>query len=631
MLQLLRNKAQSMFIQIIVVIIALVFIFWGVGANMMGSREAALVVNDEEITFQEFQQSYDRSYQRMADQFGGNIPKGLAESLGIKNQVISQMIQTTLLRQGAREMGIIVSAEEIQDIVKDMVQFQDNGNFSMERYKAVLSSNRMTPSKFESSMRYDKLSETAARSIGNFVTIASDFEILDIFNQANKEISLNYLAVTPSFFSDRIETSDTILSDWFETVKEQYKTEPQLKLRYLAFTYDSVGKKINVDEDMIEKYYRANLNSYKNAEQRHARHILLKAEMSDPESLHAEKSVKAEEILKLAQNSTDFAELAKEYSEGPSRDSGGDLGFFERASMVPAFDAAVFAMKTGEISKVIKTRFGYHIILLEEIKPATTRELSDVKESIVKTLQRKEAETIAFQVANSAYEGIIGAGSLEKYADANPDAEITETDFFTRSKLPVLLSGDQEFTNKAFALNKGELSSLIKGQSGFAIFYAENTIEPALPSFAEVKDRLQVDYTKKQSKTMAETTAKELLTDIRSGKDLKTVASSQGLEIKSSGFISQKTQGQNSAFPRELLSQAFLLSSVSPFPEEIGQVGSDYYVYGFVDSKTPDMTEESDEIQQLKDDLVRFKQQQLLSAWLMHQEKNATITRHQSL
>jgi len=480
-------------------------------------------------------------------------------------------------------------------------------------------------------MRYDKLSETAARSIGNFVTIASDFEIFNIFNQANKKISLNYVTISPSLFSDRVEINDTILSDWFETVKEQYKTDPQLKLKYLVFTYDSVGKKIEIDENGVEKYYQANLDSYKIAEQRHARHILLKAEKSDPEVVHTEKSAKAAEVLKLARDGNDFSELAKEYSEGPSGASGGDLGFFARGSMVPAFDATVFKMKTDEISEVIKTRFGYHIILLEEIKPAGTRELLEVRDAIVKILQRKEAEIIAFQVANNSYEGIIGDGSLKKYGEDNPDAEIVETGFFTRSKPPAAIAADQEFVTKAFALNKGELSSLIKGQSGYAIFYAEDIIEPAFPPFTDVKDRLQADYKKFKSEDMAETTAKKLLADIRSDKDFNTAASDQGLEIEQSGFLSQKTVDQNGAFPKELLSQAFLLSSAVLFPEEVGKSGGDYYVYGFADSQTPEMTEESDEILQLKNDLLRFKQQQMLSAWLMHQEKGATVTQHQSL
>ena len=631
MLQKLRNKAQSTFIQIIVVIIALVFIFWGVGANMGGSREAALLINDDEVSFQEFQQAYDRAYERFSDQFGGNIPKGLAETLGIKQQVINQLIQTTLLRQGAAQMGIIVSGEEIQAIIKEMVQFQENGAFNLEQYKTVLTSNRLAPSKFEASMRYDKLSETAAREIGNFVTVATDFETQDIFNQLNKQVSLNYIRISPSSFTDKIEVNDEILSNWLETVKEAYKTDSQLKLKYLAFTYDSVGEKIEIDQAEIEKYYQANLSSYQIAEQRHARHILLKADENSPETLHSEKSSKAAEIMELARGGENFIELAKKYSEGPSKDSGGDLGFFGPGSMVPPFDAAVFAMKPGDISEVVKTRFGYHIILLEDIKPQTTRELADVQDTITKTLQRKAAESMAFQVANSAYEGIIGAGSLEKYAEENPSAKIIETEFFSRVKPPETLAKDQQFIDKAFALNKGELSSLIKGRSGYAIFYAEDIIEPAFSTFEDVKDRLQADYIEKKSQEMADKTAKELLDDVRSGKELKTVASEQGIEMEESGYLSQKEPDKNGSFPVELLSQAFLLSSLSPFPEEPGQVGDDYYLYGFTDSKIPESPENSDEIQQLKDNLLRSKQQQLLSAWLMYQEKNAKITQHQSL
>ena len=631
MLQKLRNKAQSTFIQIIVVIIALVFIFWGVGTNMMGSRQAALLINDEEVTFQEFQQAYDRAYERFSDQFGGNIPKGLAETLGIKQQVINQLIQTTLLRQGAAQMGIIVSGEEIQAIIKEMVQFQENGTFNLEQYKAVLTSNRLAPSKFEASMRYDKLSETAAREIGNFVTVATDFETQDIFNQLNKQVSLNYIRISPSSFTDKIEVNEKILSNWLETVKEAYKTDSQLKLKYLAFTYDSVGEKIEIDQAEIEKYYQANLSSYQIAEQRHARHILLKADENSPETLHSEKSSKAAEIMALARGGENFIELAKKYSEGPSKDSGGDLGFFGPGSMVPPFDAAVFAMKPGDISEVVKTRFGYHIILLEDIKPQTTRELADVQDTITKTLQRKAAESMAFQVANSAYEGIIGAGSLEKYAEENPSAKIIETEFFSRVKPPETLAKDQQFIDKAFALNKGELSSLIKGRSGYAIFYAEDIIEPAFSTFEDVKDRLQADYIEKKSQEMADKTAKELLHDLRSGKELKTVASEQGIDMEESGYLSQKEPDKNGSFPVELLSQAFLLSSLSPFPEEPGQVGDDYYLYGFTDSKIPESPENSDEIQQLKDNLLRSKQQQLLSAWLMYQEKNAEITQHQSL
>ena len=103
------------------------------------------------------------------------------------------------------------------------------------------------------------------------------------------------------------------------------------------------------------------------------------------------------------------------------------------------------------------------------------------------------------------------------------------------------------------------------------------------------------------------------------------------MEMEESKYLSQQSQDQNGSFPAELLPQAFLLSSPSPFPEEPGQVADDYYVYSFRDSQTPELAEDSGEIEQLRTNLIQFKQQQLLSAWLMHQEKEAEITRHQSL
>jgi peptidyl-prolyl cis-trans isomerase D len=277
MLQILRKKAQSTFIQIIVVIIALVFIFWGVGANLDGDRQAALTVNGEQIAFQQFQQAYDRAYQRFSDQFGGNVPKGFAETFGLKQQVINQLIQTELLRQGAEKMGIQVSAREIQKIIEDMAPFQENGVFNIERYKAVLAANRMAPTKFEDSMRFDRLSEVAVREISNFANVVTTFEIQEVHSLENEKVALKYVKVSPDRFIDQVTVDDDALKTWFETVKENYKSLPQVKLKYLTFTYDDVGRKIEIDKSKIEEYYQTNLTEFQIPERRHARNILLMA------------------------------------------------------------------------------------------------------------------------------------------------------------------------------------------------------------------------------------------------------------------------------------------------------------------------------------------------------------------
>lgn len=632
MLQILRKKAQSTFIQIIVVIIALVFIFWGVGTNMSGNRQAALVINGDEITFQEFQQAYDRAYQQLSDQFGGNVPKGLAETFGVKQQVINQLVQSTLLRQGAEEMGLQVSGQEIRKIIEEMVQFQQNGVFSMEQYKNVLAANRMAPTKFEASMQIDRLSEVAAREIGNFAAVATDFEIEELYSQVNEKIDLKYIKISPDHFSDKVVIEDAALLEWFETVKDNYKTEPQVKLRYLPFTYEAIGSKIEIDAAKVEEYYQNNLKNFQTPEQRHARHILFKAGDDDSATVHESQKKKAEEVLELALASEDFAALARQYSEGPSKDNGGDLGFFSRGSMVPDFENAAFTLQKGEVSPVVKTRFGYHIIQLEEIRPASTRPLEEVRTEIIKTLQRKEAETaLAFQVANSAYEGIIGSGSLDKYGQDNPDVQILETDFFAKSNAPSELQQDAQFLDSAFALNKGELSSLIKGQSGYVILFAEDFKEPEIPEFETIRKSLETDYRKTKSIEMAEAAATALLASLREGGDLEALADEQGLTVSESGLLSRNGQDSDKTFPASLLETAFKLSAHAPFPDEPGRVADDFYLYAFSAREVPSLPEDSKEVEQYRQNLIQFKQQQLLSAWLRHMEIGSEITQHQSL
>ena len=630
MLQILRKKAQSTFIQIIVVVIALVFIFWGVGTNLTGDRQAALAINDENISFQDYQQAYDRAYQRLSDQFGGNVPKGLAESFGIKQQVINQLIQTSLLRQGAEKMGIHVSGQEIQQIIKNMAPFQEEGTFNIERYKSVLAANRMAPTKFEESMKYDRLSEVAAREIGNFAVIVTDFEIQELYSRQNEKIAVKYVKISSDQFVDKVVVDDTALKAWYETVKEKYQTEPQLKLNYLVFTYADVAGKIAIEPTKITEYYQDNIETYRTPEQRHARHILLQATEQDSQERHQEQAQKAEEVRKLAQNGGDFSSLAQQYSEGPTKDSGGDLGFFSAGQMVPAFDAAVFAMQPGEISQVIKTQFGYHIILLEEIKPPETKSLADATVEITATLQQKEAESLTFQVANDAYEGIIAAGSFAQYTKANPGIQRQDTDFFTRENAPNELQADAQFLEKAFELNKGELSSLIKGQSGYAILFAEDIKEPQLPAFEDKKDILTADYKKAQAQEMAEKAAKDMLQSLRDGNTIDALAQEKGFSVQESGLLSRQEQN-TSTFPSSLTEDVFLLTSASPFPETPGKVENDFFIYSFLDRQIPAMPKDSPEVAQYRENLLRFKQQQLVSAWLRHMEVNAKITRHESL
>ncbi len=630
MLQILRNKAQSIVIQAIVVIIALVFIFWGVGTNLMNNREAAIVVNDEEISFQSFQQTYDRAYENIRTQFGGDIPPGLVENLGIKQQVINQLVQEALLRQGAAEMGIHVSAEEVRRTLKNMVQFQEDGSFSMEKYTSLLAANGYTPTSFEESIRHDMLAQKARLNIGEFATTVTDYEIQDLYRLDKSEIAVRYVTVEAEEYASSITVGEEKLQEWFTGVEDRYKTAPQVKLRYLDFSYENVGSKIAVDEDSIAQYYRDNTAEFTSKERRKARHILFAVDENSGEAVHAEKRKKAEEIVEMARQGSDFAELARQYSEGPSKAQGGELGFFSRGQMVAPFEKAAFRLEEGEISDVVKTDFGYHIIKIEEIVPETARSLEEVSETIEEQLQIEQARPLSFQVANEAYEGIISAGSLDAYLASTPGADAKTTDFFSRNNPPPAFAGDMKFLQAAFSLKQGELSSLIETSQGYAILMAEAVKKPQVPELSDVRERVEADYKAERANTLAEETAKSLLDKARELDGLRPAADKGGFAVKDSEYLSKSSAGE-ADIPPGLVDGAFKLSPSSPLPQEPLQADGSYVVYEFVDKKIPQQELAPEERNRYKNAILQLKQQQILSGWIESQRMQAEVFTHQRL
>lgn len=630
MLQFIRRNTQSVFIQAIVVIIILAFVLWG-GKSMMNSRQSAIQVNKEEISFQDFDTAYKQTYNRVAAQFGGEVPKGLVDSLNLKQQVINQLVRDSLLRQGADKMGIVVSAGEIQDEIQSMVQFHDNNGFNLEKYMTLLSSNRLSPAKFEKSMKRDLLAQKTISDLQNFVAPPTDFEINELYMIENETVSVNYVAVSPKLFNDSVQATEAELSEYFEQHQDNYKTAPQYKLDYITFNYDALGEKVTIDDAAVEQYYNDNLSSYQTPERRHARHILFRVTDTDSEELHDKQQKKAEEVLAIAKSGGDFAALARKYSEGPTGPNGGDLGFFSKGQMVPEFDSAVFSLTPGQVSDIVKTSFGYHIIKLDEVQTASTKTLESVKDSIAQTLRMKQAKPLAFQLANQVYEGIIGAGSLSQYGKDNKDLDIVTTDFFAQDAPPPQLKGKNVFLDKAFALAKGEMSSLIETPEGYAIIFAQDIQEPQTPPFETVKNAIEKDFITMRTEDLAKQSAEEVLGALKEGKSLAAVAEEKSLLVKNSGLFSKVKQSDNKDFPSSLATRAFGLTPSKPYLDEAITIGSDYYLMELAERKEPEIAMSDEQRQQYSQALVRLKQERLTSAWIKHQQEDIEVTIHPSL
>ncbi len=631
MLQVFRNKAQSSFAIIIVAIIVLVFVFWGVGTNMLDSNQAALVVNGQEVSFADFRQTYNNAIDKVSQQFAGKLPKGMSDI--IKSQVISQLTRDVLIRQGATEMGIVVSDKEVRRQIESMPQFQKNGKFSLSLYKKLLAGSHFTPTQFEKKVKQDQLARVTMQRVSNFATLAGDFEVKEIYSQINEQVAVSYAEFSPQAYEKKVVVKEDELKKWFDSVKERYQSDPELNFRYITFLYNEIGDKISIDDDKVADYYQQHKEQFSPPEQRGAAHILIKTDSNDSKDELAVKRSRAEKIRQQAlKNREKFAELAREHSEGPSANDGGDLGLFTQGQMVPEFDQAVFSMQKGEISELVKTRFGYHIILLKEIIPARAQSLDEVKDQVISTLRQKEAQSMAFQLANSTYEGIITSGSLDKFIEKSPEPPFQKSGFITRATAPHTIATDGQFLKKAFALEDKELSSLVKGDSGYAIFYVDAVKPPQVPAFDDIRQQVEKDYRASQAKHLAEEAAREFLAAAGKEKaDFAGIAEKSGISLQESGLMKHNASLNKTDFPENLLESCFQLTNAAPLADKVGSANDRYYVYRLLERKMPVIAADSPELPFYRANLENIKQQQIFSSWLQHLWSKAKVRKHDSL
>jgi peptidyl-prolyl cis-trans isomerase D len=627
MLDLLRKKAQSPLIQGTILIIALVFIFWGVG-GYRGTRNSVAQVNDEAISYEEFQKAYERLANQYRDQFGGNIPKGLLENLDLEGQALEQLIQRSLLRQGASEMGIIVSDLEVQQAVEKMEAFRSDDSFNVEQYKNILSSSGMTPTSFEDTMRTDLLAGKVLEYLSRFTKL-TPLEVNDQFNFDNEEIKIEYVSFKGSNFTEKVETGEEQLKAYYEENKANYMTDPQVKLSFLVFPYNPENKPEITDEE-LESYYRQNFSTYSTPEQRRARHILFKTSEEDSVDILGDKMDLAIKVLELAQSGEDFAELAKQYSEGPTAPKGGDLGSFSRGRMVKPFEDAAFSLEEGEISDIVESEFGYHIIKLDKIEPANTRTLEEVRSEIEPKLQAQKSRELAFTQSTEAYENIILAGSLDKFSQKSEIA-VEQTDFFTRkspekSGSKVGMVTDPSFLNAAFSLNKGELSSLIETPQGYAIIFATDKKEPETALYEDVEAQVQDDYVSAKSEAMAKEFADAMLGALKEEGSIGFAAAAAKFDMtpEASDYITRGVP-LSSSLPSQIVSKGFELSEENPYPDEVVSTNSTSYVFRVMEKRSPSPELFSKKEEEFRTALLERKKSAILASWLANVRDKAEI------
>ncbi|HJV75924.1 MAG TPA: SurA N-terminal domain-containing protein [Noviherbaspirillum sp.] len=529
---------------------------------------AVAKVAGKSITQQELDAAQREQMERFRQMFGAQFDPKMLDTPEAKQNILDGLIAQRATAAEAARSQLSVADQTLQQTILAIPGLTGaDGKFDVERYKSLLAAQGMTPAMYEARLRHDLALQQVGEAIQSTAfapkTVANRLSDLN-----DQEREIQELSFKSSDYVSQVKITDDMLKAYYDKHGAQFEIPEQIKAEYVVLNSDAVAAQISVSDADIKSYYDQNAKRFSEEEQRRASHILLKAGKDASAAEKAAAKEKADRILaQVRKNPADFAKLAKENSQDPgSAERGGDLDFFGRGMMVKPFEDAVYALKQGKISDVVQSDFGYHIIQLTAIKPASAKSLDEVKGQIAaeikKQLAAKKFTEMAEQFTNIVYEE---SDSLKSVAD-KLNLKIETAAGLTRTPNPAVAPGapfnQQKFLSALFSddaiKNKRNTeavevapSTLISGR---VLEYKPVSKRP----FEEVKSAIRERVTQIEAAALAK----------KAGEVRLTAAKANG-EV--AGFSEPKTvsRAKSKELPREAL-DAVMKADTTKLPAYVG-------------------------------------------------------------
>ncbi len=503
-------------------------------------NETIADVEGEPITVGTFTRRYNAQVQAYRNAYGGQMNDQLLKQLGIDRQILQQLIDEESMVAESRKQGITVSDVEIRERILALPGFQENGTFVGEqRYRQILQVQNppLSTTEFENSLRRALMIEKLRTALTGWMSV-NDADVVAEFKKRNEKIKLEVVPITAEAFKSQVTVTDAELVPFFEKAKDKYRIGEKRKIKYAQVNVEQVRGTITVPETEIAAFYQQNLSQYQTPAQLRASHILFKLEGKDEKVVQA----LAEDVLKKAKApNADFAALAKQYSEDDSNNqNGGDLDYFGRGRMVAEFEQAAFGMKAGEISNLVKTAFGFHIIKVVDNQPDQTRPIAEVHAELEDQLKWQKAQAEAERIAKSLEATTKTPADLDKVAKER-NLAVVETGLIASDEPIQGVGAQPELSGRVFGMKEGEVTPAMRVATGWVFATVTGRQDSYVPQLAEVKAKVADDVRQEKAAEMAKQRATAIATDLKNAKDFAAAVKRAGLEVKTTELVARGT------------------------------------------------------------------------------------------
>lgn len=520
------------------------------------NNEVVAEVDGFDLTAGEFRSRYNQQVQAYRQVYGAAMSESLLRQLGIERQILQQLIDEQVALAEAQRQGIRVSDDELAQQIFAIPGLQENGQFVGEaRYEQILRSQvpPLTKAQFEENLRRSMVIDKLRAALTDWITV-SDAELDEEFRLRNEKVKLQVVALTADNFRDQVTVTDADVQAHYDQHQAEYRVGEQRKLRYLLIDRDQLHAQAVIPASEVQAEYNRQIAAYQTPEQVRARHILFEIEGDE-----AAARKEAEDALAKIRAGADFAALATELSDDDgSKANGGDLNFFSRGQMVPEFENAAFALEPGEVSDIVRSQFGFHIIKVEEKRAAQTTPFETVREQIEDGLKWARADQ---QVAARAAELARRINSPDDLDTVARDTGFTvsEADFFAQGDPVPGLGIAPQVSAEAFQLARNQVSGPVASPRGTVFFTVTEIRDPYIPPLDEIRGRVQQDVIRVKAAELSRERAAQIAATLRSASNFTAAAKAQGFEAVETDLIARESVIPNVGISPEVDRVAFEL------------------------------------------------------------------------
>ncbi len=624
-MQDLRNLIKPGVWIIAIAFIASIAFMYGRSAFQGERQESLAEVNGVAISYQDFLQVYQNTYEIYREQLQEEISPELEQYL--KPQVLVEMVKNELLWQETKKAEIKVSQEELKEAVRETMRPFG----SQEAFMRFLEYRHILYSEVEEDIKEQLAINKLTQAIESSTAVTEE-ELKDYWITQNERIGVSYVVVKPEKYKDEIEVTKEELQEYYDEYKEDFRVPEKVKVDYILIKPDDFADKVSeVSKEELENYYQENLSYFSIAEERRASHILIQiAAPANPEDDEKAKE-RIEEIEKELKGGADFATLAREYSQdSASAEKGGDLEFFTYYEMVPSFSEAVFFLEeAGDVSEIVKTPFGYHLIKLTGIKASYVKPFQEVEERLKQMWKDEKSEALAQEEANNIRKEIERKSSaFEEYIKEYPQRSRT-TSFFAQEEEIEGLGYLREFSQLAFSLKAEEISSVLELPEGYCLLKLKERESSFIPLLEDIAEKTDEKLIEKKSKEIAENIANQIAIEAKE-EDLSILSTKLDLEYKNLESLERTdwVEGMSSEDNQQFMETAFSLKE-----GEISKPLDLLFGYYITELNTRELFLNNffEQKEEFKENYLSQRKEQTLNLWLQQIWEKAEIVDNSSL